>query len=140
MTSTEPLKPEGFEPYLGAFGVVLTDANHGEPIAWGWPVTKRMGVERFLALRKKLPVVCSSAGQLLSEWVVIAKALSHDDAVAAHGPVTRIEVGPKGGWRATTYGSRRFMHSRMKMPPDVLAAFTVHAPQLVERDPGKAKR
>lgn len=102
---SEDRKPTGFEDDLGQYETLYQDSTCGEPIMWGWKIVRPLSEERFTELKScGMEVLCLAKGN----WVVAARRLRHADAIAAYGPVTDEEFGPRGAWKSTTYGRHKF--------------------------------
>jgi len=101
---TVPIKPEGFEDCLGPWGPQGFDYYCGEPLTWGFKLTRRIGEERFTELGKlgKLKYVGSIYD---SDVIFVTHELSFEEAKSKYGPVLRCDVGPLGGWRSITFGT-----------------------------------
>jgi len=86
--------PAGFEDALSSYDVVFHDSWCGEPLAWGFKILGRLGTNRFDSLRR--------FGELerveMGRWVLVTKRLTPDDARAKYGEVTKLELGPQGGF------------------------------------------
>ena len=109
----EPKKPEGYEDDLGPYGPVSFDAHCGEPVSWGFKITRRLGEPRFNWLRNNYAMDCHGPG----EWVVVTSRLRPEKAVEKYGPVTDVEWGPRGGFRSVTFGDKKFVTKDLR--PDL---------------------
>lgn len=103
----EQQKPLGFENYLSEFGHVLFDGWSDEPVAWGFKITKYLGEELFRELGKHGQLECIDGSS--SSWALITKTLSRKEAVAQYGEITDEVFGPRGGWKSTTFGEKKFV-------------------------------
>lgn len=94
-------KPAGYEDVLGDYGVVWSDSNCGEPIAWGWPIVATMDTARFEALKKTpgLELWCVKKGS----WVCVRARLSAADARAKYGARVSVATGPRGGFESVSF-------------------------------------
>ena len=93
---------------LGKFGPVLNDSGCGEPVAWGHPITRRLGEKTFEELRKYGALEYGSPGRLDGTWLLVTKRLSKAEAIEKYGPITHEERGPRGGFRFDIYGDKKF--------------------------------
>lgn len=100
-------KPSGFENYLSAFGPVLHDPYCGEPVAWGFRITKYLGDELFSKLGKHGQLECIDGFN--SAWALVIQTLSREKAVLLYGEITDEVFGPRGGWKSTTFGEKKFI-------------------------------
>ncbi|HEV2634515.1 MAG TPA: hypothetical protein VGX23_05180 [Actinocrinis sp.] len=101
-------KPTGFEDALGKYGPQIQDGWCGEAVAWGFPITRRLGEERWAELGKygSLEYVGEySSGQ----WFLIVKFLRPAKAIKKYGGITQLKVGPRGGFKSVTYGDKTFL-------------------------------
>lgn len=105
----EPKKPKGFESVLGAYGPRLYDGYCGEPIRWGWLITRRLGPEWNDLSRAAHELGYSLECADYGKWYVEAKRLTVDEAVKKYGKVKEILTGPRGGWRSITFGDKKFI-------------------------------
>jgi hypothetical protein len=86
---------------------VIEDGWCGEPIGWGFRITRHLGEERFRELAKFGNLEClSSSGQ----WVVMTRKLTREEAAQKYGEITNEEFGPRGGWRSVTFGDKKFIN------------------------------
>ena len=102
-------KPEGYEEVLSEHGPVVFDGGCGEPVAWGFLLLCRIGEKRFDALASFGKLVCLSFGR----WALVTKELTPKEAEAKYGSVSRLELGPRGGFRSATYGEKSFLSRRL---------------------------
>lgn len=103
----EQQKPPGFENYLSGFGPVLFDGYCSEPVAWGFKIIKYLGEELFRELGKHGSLECIDGFN--SSWALISKTLSREEAVLLYGEITDEVFGPRGGWKSTTFGEKKFI-------------------------------
>lgn len=96
-------KPEGFGMELGAYDAVIFDGYCGEPVGWGFRLLRHIGEERFNELRKFGELEC-----LYPDWYLVVKKLSREQAIELYGEITAEEFGPRGGWKSTTFGIKKF--------------------------------
>lgn len=103
-------KPSGYEDALGNYQVILVDMICGEPVAWGFPIVRHLGDEKFNKLR--------NFGILqyydLDKWALVVKTLSREEAEKIYGPINGEIFGPRGGWRSTTFGTTKFISKFLK--------------------------
>lgn len=104
-----PSPPVGFEAELGGYGPQLYDQNCGVPLGWGFRLLRQLGEPRLQQLRTHGELVCISMGN----WALITKWLTAAEAIAEYGPITSVERGPRGGFRAITFGTKRFVSRRL---------------------------
>lgn len=97
-------KPTGYENDLSEYKACLFDSSSGEPVAWGFEIVRRLGQERFDALRQYGSLECS-----YPKWFLIVKTLTRAEAIEKYGPLTSEEFGPRGGWRSATFGTKKFI-------------------------------
>lgn len=110
-------KPVGFEEVLGGYGAQLFDSWSGEPVSWGFKITKRIDDDaKWNELKKHGKLECNHGYP--SSWFLIVKELTVDEAVAKYGEITSMVVGPRGGFRTVTYGDKTFC-SRTVEPEEV---------------------
>ena len=100
-------KPKGYEGSLSDFKPCIFDGNCGEPVMWGFAITKHLGEPEFSNLKKYGELVCSKGYQ--SSWFLITKKLTRENAKKKYGPKVADEYGPRGGWKAVTFGEKRFI-------------------------------
>jgi hypothetical protein len=102
--------PPGYENELSNYQAVVTDGCCGEPVAWGHRIIRHLGEERFQQLYKYGELKCLDMG----EWVLMIKKLTRKEAEEMYGPITEEEFGPRGGWKSTTFGTKKFISKIMK--------------------------
>lgn len=105
-------KPAGFEHLLSDYGPQIQDPVASRTIGWGFAILEHLGPERFAALKAHGDTVCLHEAN--GRWVLVTRWLTPAEAVEAYGPVSATELGPRGGWRSTTYGTTRFVHPKLK--------------------------
>lgn len=98
-------KPTSFENDLSTYGPVLFDGWCGEPTAWGFKILRRLGEDRFNELRKYGSLEYLEA----DSWALVVKILSRDEAIEEYGAITDEISGPRGGWKSTTFGTKKFI-------------------------------
>lgn len=97
-------KPEEFENELGHYGPVLFDSWCDEPVAWGFKILHYLGEERFGKLSKYGRLECLEPGI----WALVVKTLAREEAIEKYGAITEEILGPRGGWKSTTFGDKKF--------------------------------
>lgn len=105
-------KPKGYEDALSDFKSCIFDNYCGEPVMWGFEIQKRLGERAFYELRKFGELVC--AGGYRSSWFLITQKLTRAKAVKLYGLKGPDEYGPRGGWKAVTFGDKRFVSQVFK--------------------------
>ncbi|WEK34678.1 MAG: hypothetical protein P0Y53_19505 [Candidatus Pseudobacter hemicellulosilyticus] len=108
----EPRKPAGFEDSLSSFGAVIFDSYCGEPVAWGFKLTNYLGEDLFNELGKHGRIVCVDGYK--SVWALVIKTLSREEAATLYGEITNEEIGPRGGWKSTTFGQKTFVNPYLR--------------------------
>ncbi|SIS77425.1 hypothetical protein SAMN05421788_1011133 [Filimonas lacunae] len=108
----QPQKPIGFEKYLSEFGPVSYDPFCGEPVAWGFKITRHLGDDLFNDLGKHGQLVCIDGFN--SSWALVTKTLNRNEAIALYGEVTNEVFGPRGGWKSITFGNKVFVSKYLK--------------------------
>lgn len=111
--------PKKFLPYLGTYGVMFHDSSCGEPIAWGYPVVAHLGNELWAEISKYGSLECNHSFPS-SQWYLITKTLTPEEAVEKYGQITDLELGPRGGFRSVTYGDKNFISKRLKPEDNLL--------------------
>lgn len=99
-------KPEGYEDDLADYGPVLFDGGCGETVAWGFKIRRRLGDDRFGALRSFGTLKCVGPH---GDWALIVERLTREQAIAKYGPVTNEDRGPRGGFLSITFGTKMFL-------------------------------
>jgi hypothetical protein len=102
--------PADLRRFFGGYGPQFHDGYCGEPIAWGYKVIARMDEERWSKGSEYGRLEC---GHETGDWFLITKVLTPDEARAQYGEVTNLELGPRGGFRSVTYGSKKFGSKRL---------------------------
>lgn len=106
-------KPKGYESDLGAYEPMY--GENGIDYAWGFIIARHLGEERFNALKEYGSVEVVDHSSWPVRWAVITKTLSQNEyieqIVKKYGEVTKIKVGPKGGFRYIVYGRARQKYS-----------------------------
>lgn len=102
--------PADLRSFFGAYRPQFYDGNCGEPIGWGHAVLARMGNERWRQASEFGDLQCAYPN---GDWFLITKWLTPSEARTQFGEVTDLELGPRGGFRSVTYGSKRFGSKRL---------------------------
>jgi len=102
--------PADLRKFFGGYAAQFHDGYCGEPIAWGYKVVARMDEKRWAKVSEYGPLECAHE---TGEWYLITKVLTPDEAHVQYGEVTGLELGPRGGFRSATYGSKRFCSKRL---------------------------
>lgn len=105
--------------YFGPFRAVVFDGYCGEPIGWGYAPNTRLGDALFKEVETSLKGArwhCLDLGH----WVVATRHLTPKMAVEKYGPITKMYVGPRGGYKSVTYGDKIFCSKQLD-PRNVLA-------------------
>lgn len=106
--TTAILKPKGFEDYLGSWEWVKGSKEH--PYAWGWKIIQHMGDDKWAELSQSKEVkemFCggySSGFNAHADWYAIAKELTLEEAEERYGKVSKVVLGPRGGFRKVILG------------------------------------
>lgn len=108
----EHQKPSSFENYLSAFEPVMYDSWCGEPVAWGFKIIKHLGEDLFRELGKHGQLECIDGFK--SSWALVVKTLSREESVVLYGEITDEIFGPRGGWKSTTFGNKKFVSKFLK--------------------------
>lgn len=90
----------------------MHDGWCGEPVAWGFRIIRHLGEELFGQLGKNGHLECIDG--IRSSWALVAKTLSREEAVTLYGEITDEVFGPRGGWKSTTFGSKKFISKYLK--------------------------
>jgi hypothetical protein len=107
-TDPPPPTPAGYEGDLSAYSPVFYD--NGEPIGWGFAILRYLDNDRFNGLGTFGELACLSMGK----WAVVVKWLTEEEAIHRYGPISRVELGPQGGWRSVGYGKTTFYSKRLR--------------------------
>ena len=97
--------PDDLRKLFGLYGPQLCDAYSGQPISWGYRVLAHLGTKQW-AEASQFGVLECAPGNF--SWFLITKRLTSDEARTQYGEVTNLELGPRGGFKSVTYGSKRF--------------------------------
>jgi hypothetical protein len=105
-------KPSDFENCLSVFGPVVYDSWCGEPVAWGFKIIRHLGEDLFRELGKHGQLKCVDGFN--GSWALVVKTLSRADAITLYGEITNEIFGPRGGWKSTTFGDKKFVSEFLK--------------------------
>lgn len=111
LTVTVPAKPKGYENDLREYAACFFDGICGEPVGWGFKLVRYLGEDRFHGLEHtpEYPNVRLECGHgYPSNWYLIAKHLTREEAIQKYGKVTEEIFGPRGGWKSVTFGDKKF--------------------------------
>lgn len=108
-------KPKGYEGSLSEFKPCVFDSSCGEPIMWGFEIQQRIGKDKFNELRKFGELVC--VGGYRSSWFLVTQKLNRSKAAKLYGPKKEDEYGPRGRWKAVTFGDKRFISELFATKP-----------------------
>ena len=100
--------PDKFLPYITGYGPQIHDCYCDEPIGWGYKIAKQMSKEDFNELGNYGEMECLYGAHLESNWYLITKWLTVEEAMERYGPMTKEERGPRGGFRKITFGKKTF--------------------------------
>jgi len=103
-------KPLGYEDYLSDFQIILYDECCGEPVAWGFRITRYLGDELFRKLDDHGISHCIDFGK----WVLITKLLTREGAEKKYGEMKDDIFGPRKGWKSVTFGDKQFCSKYLK--------------------------
>lgn len=107
--------PKDLAEYFGPYDACFYDAICGEPVAWGYPVLRHLGDELWAKAQALGTMECEHG--FAPKWFLVAKHLMPAEARKKYGEVTNIEVGPRGGFRSVTYGTKRFFTKKLDPRP-----------------------
>lgn len=107
--------PKDLEEYFGPYDVCWYDAICGEPVAWGYPVLRHLGEELWAKAQAYGTMECDHG--FSPEWCLVTKRLTPAEAKEKYGDVTNIDVGPRGGFRSVTYGTKQFLAKELDPRP-----------------------
>ena len=107
MEDKDIILPDSLKDHLGPYGACFFDSWCGEPVAWGHKVLDHLG-EDLWSLAGTIGTLECSHGSYSSNWYLIVKRLTSEEAVVKYGAVTNLELGPRGGFKSVTYGDKKF--------------------------------
>jgi hypothetical protein len=108
-----PKVPKAFAELLGPFETILYDKGCLLPIGWGHKIKRKLEDHETLAL-KMLGDIEYLGGDEGSEFGLVVRWLTPDEAQAKYGAPHSVELGPRGGFRQVMYGSTPFNHKKMR--------------------------
>ncbi len=122
--------PASFEKDLKPEEVIWEE--NGVPFAWGRHIKNHLGDERFAELRSQCRL--EHLGDYFSHlWAVVTRQLTPDECVDAaikkYGPVTKLKLGPRGGFQYVEYGGKSFWSSEFYPRDDMITD------DIIEKDP-----
>ena len=106
-------KPKGYEDSLSDYKTCIFDGYCGEPIMWGFEITKMLSETMFSNLKQYGDLECVSG--YTPKWFLITKKLTREEAEKLYGPRGNDEFGPRGGWKSVMFGDKKFISSQFKV-------------------------
>jgi hypothetical protein len=103
--------PKDLVEYFGCYDACFYDPICGEPVAWGYPVLRQLGEELWAKAQTLGTLECDH--DFDPKWFLITRYLTPAEARKQYGEVTNVEVGPRGGFRTVTYGTKQFFTKRL---------------------------
>jgi len=103
--------PPELKRHLGTYGPQLFDSYCSEPIMWGYKILHYLGDELWQKMQKYGTMECASES---GNWYLITEKLTPEKAIEKYGPVTDLELGPRGGFRSVTYGEKQFCSRELR--------------------------
>lgn len=97
--------PDSIKHLFGSYGGVMGYNT----IAWGYRPNTRLSDEQWSEASKHGDWQCIDMGQ----WVLVTRYLTPEESVMNYGKVTKVLVGPRGGWKSATYGKTEFTFGRL---------------------------
>lgn len=104
-----PEKPAEYADAFSDYGPVLFDGYCGEPVAWGFEITRWLGEERWADLTRYGKPECIREGK----WCLVTRWVTPREALEKYGALGETETGPRGGFRSAQYGDKKFVHPRL---------------------------
>lgn len=102
-------KPKGFESDLADLEPMY--GEHNIHYAWGHRILRHLGDERFNSLSQYGTVEVVSHSTWPVTWGVITKELTQaeyiEQIIKKFGAISKVMVGPKGGFRYVVYGTKK---------------------------------
>lgn len=89
--------------YLGDYGEQLYDSWSGKCVGWGYKIIKDCGEGVWSELKAYGDLECS-----YPSWFLITRSLTIEQAIDKYGSITRIVLGPRGGFKGIFFGEHRF--------------------------------
>jgi len=102
---------EDFADCLGEYQCVQVDSTCGEPVAYGHPVTQKVGEERWALLGKLGRLEFNPKAKT---WALVTDSLTRELAEVHYGPCKGDKFGPRGGWQSVTFGEKTFTYKGLK--------------------------
>jgi hypothetical protein len=104
------LESDRFKGYLGFYGVVGIDGCCGKPLAYGFPIIRKMEPDFFEYTRQ----CCAEMIYLgYNNWCAATVVIKPKEAELLYGKVSQITVGPRGGFKTVTYGNTKFISKQV---------------------------
>ncbi len=105
-----------FGDILGDYGIQLSDSSCGEPIAWGFRLNKKCDSETWANLKKHGELFFTGDPYSISatNWSLLTKKLTREEAIEKYGSITNEEFGPQGGWKSVTFGKKHFVSNFLR--------------------------
>merc|ERR1711920_4066 len=92
----EAFLPSSFEEDLSSFQPVLFDPCCGEPTGWGFVFLKSLGADRCCQLGMYGELKCVGSEDVVGDWILIARRLTHIEAIQKYGSPRDLSTDPKG--------------------------------------------
>jgi hypothetical protein len=101
---------------VSGFEAVVFDGE--VPIGWGFRCNGRtMTIERWEAFpgeRVCVGIKDAPGGErIIGEWVYVERWLKPSEAIKVYGKISKLDVGPRGGFRSVVYGETVFHDKHM---------------------------
>jgi hypothetical protein len=96
--------PDEYASLFYSYSEVVCDTNCGEPIGWGFKPKHHLGDETFGEVGVLGMWECLEIGN----WVLVVRKLKPSQAIKEYGKITKLIIGPQGGFRSVTYGDSTF--------------------------------
>lgn len=86
------------------------DSWSGKPTQWGYKIISRVDDDNLWSEIKSLGIdmKCHYSEYGQSNWYLVTKQLSSNEAETKYGKITKIVTGPRGGYRKALYGKHWF--------------------------------
>ena len=95
-------------PFIGSYKECFFDSNCGEPIAWGYQILRRMSDDDYADVRRHFAIEYAHDSLPACQFIIV-KLLSYKEVVDKYGEQTDLVLGPRGGFKSVTFGSKRFI-------------------------------
>jgi hypothetical protein len=102
--------PANLRSSFGDYGPQLYDGYCGEPVAWGHKLLARLDEDRWRQASAYGELECAHE---TGDWFLITKVLAPNEARTQYGEVADLELGPRGGFKSVTYGTKKFGSKRL---------------------------